>query len=491
MITYGSLNVNTINMKLRTVYTSLLTLSTFLFVSSTLTGQCKDWTDASNKDDLENKHMFYRDAVKQKDFAKAYPLWKEVYEIAPAADGKRASHYSDGREIIKNLYAAETDASKQEGMLKTFLKLYDEEYVCYPKDKKGKDKKGYLLENKVYELYYTFNHDRDVILESLLEAAELNGQDLGYSVIYPYADITVNKFNAKKISADEAREVYTKINSICDHQIKSNEKFGPYYKQQKDAVAPLFESIGNDIFGCDYHVKKLRPEYDANPNDKANYTRIYELLDGYGCTASEPLMNEIYNKMQKERSAKLAAKQAARDKDIANQKAEWAANNPAIQAQKAYKAGDFSTAVAKYQEAINQETDPTRKADYHYYLAVTYGRKLKEYGKAKSNALKAASLNPSNGKPYILLGDLYAKSARSCGKNGFEQRMVILAAVAKWRKAKAVDSDPEVQANANKNITAYAGQLPEKEDVFMNGHKPGGTFRVGCWIGETVTIKTK
>jgi len=116
---------------------------------------------------------------------------------------------------------------------------------------------------------------------------------------------------------------------------------------------------------------------------------------------------------------------------------------------------------------------------------------LKKYSKAKEHVRKSTSLNSSFGKPWLLLGDLYAKSSRSCGSNGFEQRMVILAAVAKWRKAKSVDSDPEEQASAQKNINAYAGQLPEKDEVFMNGHKVGGSFRVGCWIGETVTIRAK
>ncbi len=474
-------------MKLKTFYASLLTLATIALVSSSSLAQCKDWNDSPDKDELENTHMFYRDFVKAKKFADAYPLWEKVYTAAPAADGKRALHYSDGREIIKNVYAAETDAAKQESMLKTFLTLYDQEYECYPKDKKGKDKKGYLLENKVYELYYTFNYDRDVIMETLAEAVELNGDNLGYSVIYPYADITVNNFNAKKISADDARAISNKINAICDKKMKEDPRFGPYYKQQKDAVAPLFETIASQIFGCDYHIKKIKPEYDANPNDKANYNRVYELLKGYGCTSSEPLMNEIYAKMEKDR----AAAQAASAADIARQKKEWEANNPAIQAQKAYSSGDYNTAASKYEEAIGMESDPTKKGEYHYYLAVTYGRKLKEYSKAKKHALKAASLNSGSGKPYLLLGDLYAKSARSCGKNAFEQRMIILAAIDKWSKAKSVDSDPEVQASAKKNIGAYSGQYPEKEDVFMNGKKPGDYYSVGCWIGESVKIRTK
>lgn len=474
-------------MKLKTGYTSLLTLLAVFFIGTSVDAQCENWVGSADKDDLENTHMFYRDALKAKDFAKAYPLWEKVYKVAPAADGKRASHYNDGRTLIKEMYATEADDAKKATMLETFIGLYDKEYACYPKDKKGKDKEGYLLENKAFELYYTFNHDRDVIYKTLEEAAGKAGKELGYSVIYPYADIAVNFFLEKKIDADRARAIHTYLNEVCDNGIANSAKYKQYYTQQKDLANQRFEQIGGDIFGCAFHVKNIRAEYDANPNDKATYTRVYQTLEANGCDSTEPLMNEIYKKMQKDRAAMQAAKAA----DIAAQKEEWLESNPAFQAQKAYKAGDYNTAVAKYKEAIDQETDASKKADYHFYTAVAYGRKMGKPSKAKEHIRKAVSLDPSHGKAYSLLGDLYAKSARSCGKNAFEQRMVIIAAMNQWSKAKSATSDAQVQADAQKKINQYSGQLPDKEMVFLNGKKPGGSYRVGCWIGETVTIRVK
>lgn len=483
-------------MSFKTFYTTAFTL---LVVISTIQAQdCQNWSSLPNKGELENKHMFYRDAVKAEDFAKAYPLWEELYKIAPAADGKRALHYSDGRKIIKGIYGAEEDATKQEALLAKFIKLYDEEYACYPKDKKGKDKKAYLLENKAYELYYTFNHDRDVIFKTLEEAREKAGKGFGYSALYPYADIACNFFIEKKIDANKAREINQYIQDVCDHNMTAQPAYKAHYQQQKDLATKRFEQIAGQIFGCEYHADKLKAKYDANPNDKANYTAIYEELGSYGCTNSNALMKEIDAKVQRdyqsalaEHKAETAAIAAEKAKKRQEQIATYQANNPAIMAQKAYKAGNYSEAVSKYKEAIAQETDASRKADYHYYLAVTYGRKLKQYSKAKSHIRQATSLDPSNGRPYLLLGDLYATSARSCGKNAFEQRMVILAAVKMWRKAKSVASDSQVQADASKKINTYSGQLPDKEMVFLNGKKVGQSYTVGCWIGETVTIKAK
>lgn len=499
MITFGSTKVNTIDMHLKTIYASLITAIALLFVASSVNAQCETWVGSADKDKLENEHMFYRDALKSyksskkkgsadnESLQKAMELWENVYKAAPGADGKRATHYVDGRFLIKESFASETDETKRAGMLEQFLELYDKEYACYPKDKTGKDKMGYFLENKAYELYYTFNHDRDVIFETLESAAELSGKNMGYSIIYPYADIAVNFFTEKKLDADKARSLHKYINEVCDENIKTNEKFKAYYQQQKDLANQRFEAIGGDIFGCAFHVKKIKPEYDANPDDKENYTRVYQLLESYGCDSSEPLMNEIYTKMKKDRDQQIAANQAALDA----KKQEIKESNVAYMANQAYKSGDYDTAISKYNEAINKESDTARKADYHYYLAVIYGRKLNKYSKAREHIRKSASLNPSSGKPYLLLGDLYAKSARSCGKNGFEQRMVVIAAVNQWSKAKSMASDSDVRANASKNINAYSGQLPDKEEVFLNGYKVGGKFKIGCWIGETVTIRAK
>lgn len=486
MTIFGSTKVNTINMHLNTVYTSLLSAVATIFIATSVTAQCETWEGSSDKDDLENNHMFYRDALKSKDIAKAYPLWEKVFAVAPAADGKRATHYSDGRIMIKELYP-EADESKQEKMFELFLDLYDQEYACYPKDKKGKDKKAYLMENKAFELYYTFNYDRQVIFDILEEAGTAAGEDLGYSIIYPYADIAVNFFVAKSIDADKAISIHKYINAVCDKNIAANGKFAAYYTQQKELANQRFESIAGDLYGCAYYVDDIKKEYDANPNDKENYTRVYNKLVDHGCTDTEPLVMEIYKKMERE----VAMINEQRQEDRETARAESIANNPAYIANQAYKSGDYDTAIAKYNEALGMESDPSKQSDYHYYLAVIYGRKLNKYSEAREHVRKSTSLNSSNGKPYILLGDLYAKSARSCGKNGFEQRMVIIAAVNQWSKAKSVDSDPDVQANASKNINSYSGQLPDKEEVFLNGYKVGGSFKIGCWVGETVTIRAK
>ena len=80
--------------------------------SSMAYSQCQTWNDSPQKEAAENAHVVYRGMVKGKqaaDLAKidnenfniAFDNWKKVYDIAPAADGQRPTHFTDGRKLYK------------------------------------------------------------------------------------------------------------------------------------------------------------------------------------------------------------------------------------------------------------------------------------------------------------------------------------------------------------------------------------------------------
>jgi hypothetical protein len=85
----------------------------------------------------------------------------------------------------------------------------------------------------------------------------------------------------------------------------------------------------------------------------------------------------------------------------------------------------------------------------------------------------------------MLIGDMYGSSARTCGDN-WNQRLAIIAAIDKYKYARNIDS--EVAAEANERISKYKTSLPEIADGHMRGVKEGAKEKVGCWIGETVTV---
>jgi tetratricopeptide (TPR) repeat protein len=138
-----------------------------------------------------------------------------------------------------------------------------------------------------------------------------------------------------------------------------------------------------------------------------------------------------------------------------------------------------------FKQAIDQETDPYKKAQSLLRVAQILGKKGRK-SEARSYAYKALKFQPSMGKAYLVIASLYASSANSCGTDVVSKRMVYVAALNKARKAKSVD--PSVSSLANKFINAYSKNVPTKKDLFVAGVKPGSLHSIGCWINETVRV---
>ncbi len=423
-------------------------------------------------------HSLYRDAVKAKNFDEAYPYWKTAYEIAPAANGKNHLHFSDGRKIHRHFFDKETDEAKKKEHVDIILNLYDGQVQCY--GEKGQD--VFLKGRKGYDMYYYFTKyigdaPYQQVHDVLKEAVDKGGNGIEDIVLVPYAGAVVQLFANEKISKKDARAVYTQLNAIADHNIANNAQVAERFKASKTSMNEAFAQIEYHIFDCDYFKNKLKPEYEANPENPEFLKSAIETLKRQGCEDTDPFLNELEGKWAKYAAAENAKRQA-----------EFEANNPGVMAKKLYDQGDYSGAINKYKEALAQESDPSKQAGYHFSIASIQGRKLKQYNAARSSAKTAASLRPGWGNPHMLIADLYASSASKCGDD-WNQRLAVLAAIEMYGKAKSID--PSVADEANKKIGRYLGARPDKQEGFMRGVKEGQSAKVGCWIGETVTVKFK
>lgn len=459
---------------------NLLTFSLVAFLSLTsinLFAQCVTFDDAANGDDGLVAHQLYRDAVKAKDLDGAYENWEKAYTIAPAANGKNYLHYSDGRTILKNKFDKSTDEAEKKALVERILALYDQQVECYGKD----GQEAYLLGRKAYNTFYYYQQYIDTpdekIAEWLAKDVELAENGIEDIILVPYASVVVNLFAKEKMDKAAARAVYDKLNAIADHNIANNAATGERFKQAKASMNGTFAKIEKHIFDCAYFVAKLEPAYRADADNVQLIEETIRQLKRQGCEASEPLLAELEGKYS-----------AWAQGENARRVAEFEANNPASIAKKLYDEGNFSGAIDKYNEAIANETDPSKKAGYMFSVASIQGRKLKQYSKARTTARDAAKLRPNWGRPFMLIGDLYATSARNCGSD-WNQRLAILAAIDKYAYAKSIDSS--VSAEANKKIGRYNASKPAKQDGFMQGIKAGDSAKVGCWIGETVKVSFK
>ena len=452
----------------------LANVSLFLFCALTafsVQAQCGKFTDSPRESEGLEAHVLYRDLVKAEKYDEAFANWKKAYEIAPAADGQRPFHFTDGRKIYLHKLKNETDDAKKKEYKEMVLKLYDEQIQCYGKDGEEARLKG----RKVFDMYYSLRTPYAVAYPAAKEAAEMAGMDAEYSLLQPYADMAVYLYEKEKIDKAEAREVHTLLNSIADHNIENKNKYAAQYEATKKGINAKFASIENDIFDCAYFVEKYRPVYEADPENPEILKSTIATLKRRGCEASEPFLAQLEQEW-----SKYAAEENARIQ------AEFEANNPAFMGKKLYDEGKYAEAIAKYREALDAETEDSKKADIYFRIASIQGRKLGQYGQARTNAYNAAKLKEGWGQPYMLIGDLYAKSSRTCGNDGYTRGLVVLAAIDKYSKAKSIDSS--LSSEANKRISTYRPSMPEKGDVFMRG-KDGKTDKIGCWIGETVKVR--
>ena len=464
----------------------LATIFTIITVSMGNT-QCASWIDSPQKEDAENAHSIYRQAIKTEDFKIAFENWKIAFNIAPTADGKRDYHFTDGAQLYLRKFEKEEDAAKKEEYKNKALSLIDDAIACYnagsitgtncTDDECIQKRIGYLAGRKAYDMFYKFNTPYSQTKEALKLALEKSGNDAEYIIFDPYAHIVVYEIEKEKMDKAEARSIYEDLNAIADYNIENNASLSDSYQQAKDAMNAKFAVIEHLIFDCDFFVNKMRPEYDASPEDVEIWKKIVSKLKAQDCDASNAFLIEVESKYVTWAEAQNKAA-----------KEEFEANNPSIMAKKCYDQGDFRCAVDKYKEAIAAETDDEKKASYYFSLASIQFRKLNEYNAARNSAREAAKLKSNWGRPFILIGDMYGSSARNCGTS-WDQRLAILAAMDKYSYAKSIDSS--VSDDVNSRLSKYSASMPGIEDGFQRGIKEGQNVTVGCWIGETVKVRYK
>jgi tetratricopeptide (TPR) repeat protein len=148
---------------------------------------------------------------------------------------------------------------------------------------------------------------------------------------------------------------------------------------------------------------------------------------------------------------------------------------------------DFEKATSYLEEAVQSEsTNAETRAEWYYELAVV-SNATKDYCKAIEYAREAIKLKSDYGKAYLLLGDVFVASRFNLGDD-FQQRTAFWAAADKYRKASS--ADPSLAKEASERLADYAGQYPNKEDVFFHDIKNGDSYLVGGCINENTTVRS-
>lgn len=431
---------------------------------STVNGQDKYGTEP--KKCQQNLSLFH-ESVKAKNFEGAYENWKWCFDNCPKAS---LYVYSDGLKIAENRYKT----GDKTAAAKLINDIYTQRIKHFPKNlgkvysdwAKSLIKIGATKDQVFEKLDTAFKADPTGMsiknLAKFFQEVTDRNKDTNVQKVFDTYDDVVEGVNNKIDKLTKQSDVINAKDSLgktlTSKEVKKRKNIG-INLTALGQVEGVLDRIISKVATCDRLIPLYQKNFEAHKTDSKWLRRAVSRLFSKECTE-----DALYPKMVEA----------------------WVTSDPSPKAYIFYagileKRGEKKKALEFRKKAIDLETDPYKKADYLYRIARTmYG------SSAVSYARKALKHRPNMGKAYLLIARMYAKSANSCGTDEISKRMVYVAAVNKARRAKAVD--PSITSKANGYIRSYSAQFPSKKILFVAGVKSGSRHKVGCWIGETVTV---
>ena len=378
--------------------------------------------------------------------------WRLVYENCPVA---RLGTYVNGVKMYTFFIKNEKDEAARNAYIDTLMMVFDQRIQYF-------EKEGYVLGRKGVALYSYRIQDYEKAYNILRKSIELDGNAVYPDVLVFFMRATKKMINEGVASEDiifDNYELSSKIIEVNLNAHKDNAKKLANWENVRGNIDLIFEPFAT----CEAIIKIYTPKFQKNPDDLKMLKKLTKLLDRKKCTDDQLYFDAIVKLYDLEPSTEAA----------------YLIGKMLMQSQEYAKAIDY------LKEGENLE-DSEDRADCFLYIAECY-RVNKNYPSARSYALKSAGERPTDGNPYIMIGDMYAASSKSCGGNEMEKKAIYWVAVDKYYKAKQVD--PENAEVANERIKSYSIYFPPKEDIFFHNLNEGDEFIVECWINEKTKIR--
>lgn len=394
----------------------------------------------------------YIEFFKQKNYSDARIGWRQAAQICPKST---ESLWQNGVTIYEEMAKATEDASQKAGFIDTMFWAYDQRIEHFGKE-------GYILGLKGADWAKYHGEDPKGAFAILSKSFELEGEDAKPgAILYLYKSI-YDMYRKKQTEKSMLFDWYPKTSDVIDANLKK-ETNPSLVKAWESAQANIDKMFGT-VAECSDLIEIYSAQFAENPEDVALLKRILKVFEKRDCTEED-----LYLKV----AAKLYEKEPSPE-------AAYAIANGYAKKKNYSLAGEF---YAKTYET-SEDTDLKLKAfEKGARVALASG----QAAKAKSLALKMLALNANSGEAYLIIGDAYIAGKGDCGGNECTSRLVFIAAVDKYQRAKSVDSS--VADEAQKKINAYSQQFPKREDCFFHGLQEGQSVSIDCWIGESVSLR--
>jgi len=418
--------------------------------------QCKNVTwpeDPTMKAKAEESKVLYEDFLKNGQFKQAEVSLNWLLTNVP---NFHSSLYINGAEIFDKLAAQEKDPARRKVYIDSLMIVYDLRIKICGEEPTVLNRKALSF------IKYSINDQPAEALKLLDRVFELNGNNVMDATLLPYMQtVRLNFLKFKNLTEEQILERYDRVMGVTDAKIKKAQSEGKpidKYKKIKDDIdAVLITIIKVD---CEFVKKNLEPKFKQNPNDLVLAKKIFGFMLQGKCT-DDPLWLQAGESIHKN----------SPEKDFGLVK------NLGL---KYYSLDNYAKAEGLLKEALPLASTPAEKSEVLIYLGQLDARTDKSAGRARFR--QALEADPGNKEAYEKIGDLYYNSFDGCAKkvNQADDRLVYLIA-----------ADYYQRAGNSKKVSMAREAFPSKEEIFLIDYKTGDTKNVGCWIGESTTIRTR
>ena len=441
------------------------------------------FSQLSSDECLEQLSIF-AESAKIKNYQAAYEPWKTVLDNCPTLS---LATYQYGEIILKDFIKKSESEEDKSKYLNDLLSLYDQWAENFP-ERKGVRQIGKIYSSKGQAMLDNGIKDKELIYDTFDYAFKndpvsfTNPKSLAYYFQTGYDLYKVgSKINLETLfeKYEELTEKFeflkTNISKNIDIILKKEEsgtaltskevRNKRIYDTNSNAVSAYLQLIDQLIAKeatCDILIPLYTKNFEENKNNPLWIRRAAGRLDGKDCS-DDPLFVTLVEQLH---SLEPSA-DSAYYLGILND-----------------KQGNSEDALKYYQESVSLQTDNYKKANILYKIAVKFknaGRRVS----ARNYAEQALSYQPSLGRAYLLIANMYADSANGCGDTQFKKRAVFWLAAQTAVKAGRVDAS--LKKLSDRTAAAFNGRAPSKTDIFTEGNQ-GTSITFSCWIGRSIKV---
>ena len=441
------------------------------------------FSQLSSDECLEQLSIF-AESAKIKNYQAAYEPWKTVLDNCPKLS---LATYQYGEIILKDFIKKSESEEDKSKYLNDLLSLYDQWVENFP-ERKGVRQIGKIFSSKGQAMLDNGIKNKELIYDTFDYAFQndpksfTNPKSLAY-----YFQTAYDLYkDGSKINLETLFEKYEELTEKFE-LLKTN------ISKNIDIILNKEES-GTPLTSREVRNKKI---YDTNSNAVSAYLKLIDQLIAKEATCD--ILIPLYSKNFEENkdnplwirraAGRLDGKDCSDDPLFVTLVEQLHSLEPS--ADSAYylgilndKQGNSEDALKYYQESVSLQTDNYKKANILYKIAVKFknaGRRVS----ARNYAEEALSYQPSLGRAYLLIANMYADSANGCGDTQFNKRAVFWLAAQTAVKAGRVDAS--LKKISDRTAAAFNGRAPTKTDIFTEGNQ-GTNITFSCWIRRSVKV---